>query len=436
LALSLFVFFAGNIPPLNVSEGGVSGPAIRAGGMFLGMLVLVWLLHRSRIASVVPALGVLIPLAPLLAFCFASVLWSQAREATIARSIETTMAVVYAALWAFLAVRLVGGERRAFNAIAAAIVMIAVQGLLMNLLIAGTPLRIVLLREGTDRLRLVFGFLHPLAVGDMLAIGILALCGGTLRLLSKAALGLPLFYLLVLTDSTGALLLTVTLGTALLVTNTRDARSLVVRSLLTLLAILVASMTIVVAHQDMLDRIAANQRLWSMTGRVQLWQAITNAGLADTWLGTGFDASRPAIDSAFGTAFNSHSAYLGVLVDLGYVGLVLFLVFMASFVWRLLRKPGALAWAFGLYCIGVGITNPLLLKANTLFPLILAYTWPAFVASGLGAIPKWSAPLAPKPTRGMQRPIDTLPGARTHAQRRASRLGYERAGDLEISRRS
>src|SRR5262249_13625695 len=159
------------------------------------------------------------------------------------------------------------------------------------------------------------------------------------------------FYLLVLTDSTAALLLSVVIGAALLVTNTRDARALVVRSLLAVLAVLVSGMTVVIADQGMLARIEGNQRLWSMTGRVGLLQTIANAGLADTWIGTGFDAARPAIDSAFGTAFNSHSAYLGILVDLGYVGLGFFAVFMASFTWRLLRRPRVLAWTFGLYCM-------------------------------------------------------------------------------------
>jgi O-antigen ligase len=88
-----------------------------------------------------------------------------------------------------------------------------------------------------------------------------------------------------------------------------------------------------------------------------LWSAIWESGLANTWFGTGFDAARNAILEVFGIAYQVHNQYLAVMVELGYIGLALFIPLFVIWLTPIIKSGNLVAGCFALYVIGINMDN-------------------------------------------------------------------------------
>ena len=361
LVVSLFFVLAGNISLTAADDqSSASTVIIRAAGLACGIGCLLIALSKQadmRIDSVALWLS---PFAVFLMYCTFSAAWSLQRSATLIRSAETMTTIGFAALWAHVAVRQSSSERDLCTWIAAAVVGVALYGLFVNAALFGEPIRIVVNSEESERARFVFGSLHPLAVGDILAIGAIAAIMSALRMSLKVLALVLLLPLLYLTNATGALLLvcviTVTYLGARAVRSTGVARTIILFPF----GVITAYFAVAIAFAlelPVTQRIMEDQRVWTLTGRIQLWSAIWDSGLATTWFGTGFDAARNAILEIFGIAYQVHNQYLSILVELGYIGLALFIPVLVIWLVPIVRSRSLVIGCFALYILGINMDN-------------------------------------------------------------------------------
>jgi O-antigen ligase len=359
LILSLFFVLAGNIS-LAGEQGSASTAIIRAAGLACGVGCLLVVASRQAGMRIEHLALWLSPFAAFLMYCTFSAAWSLQPGATLIRSAETMTTIVFAALWTHVAVRQGTSDKDLCTWIALAIVGVALYGLFVNTTLFGGPIRIVVNSEESDRARFVFGNLHPLAVGDILAIGAIAAVMSALRLFLKLlalALLLPLLYL---ANATGAAILVAAISAAYI--GARSVRSTGVARTIILLpfAMLTAYFAVAIAFAlelPVTQRIMEDQRIWTLTGRTQLWGAIWDSGLASTWFGTGFDAARNAILEIFGIAYQVHNQYLAILVELGYIGLALFFPLLVIWLVPVIRSRSLVIGCFALYVLGINLDN-------------------------------------------------------------------------------
>jgi O-antigen ligase len=360
LIVSLFFILAGNIPLGGDQDSGATA-VIRAAGLVCGAgcLMIAWAKQGGDLR--VEALAIaLAPFGIFLAYCAFSAAWSLAPSATLTRGAETMATIVMAALWTQIAVQQGASEKQLCTWIATAVVAVTLYGLFVNAALFGGPIRLAVNREESERARFVFGGLHPLAVGDILAIGTMAAIMAGLRLSLKALALLVLLPLLYLTNATGAILLVAVTTTTYL--GARAARSTGVARTIILLpfGLMTAYFAVAIAFALELpttQRIMEDERIWTLTGRTLLWSAIWQSGLASSWFGTGFDAARNAILEVFGTAYQVHNQYLAILVELGYVGMALFIPLVIIWLVPIIKSQSLVIGCFALYVLGINMDN-------------------------------------------------------------------------------
>jgi O-antigen ligase len=361
LIVSLFFILAGNIPLGGDDQQSAGTAVIRAAGLVCGAgcLLIAWAKQGGDL-RIGPLAVALTPFCVFLAYCTFSAAWSLAPSATLIRSAETMATIVLAALWTQIAVHQGLSERQICAWIAMAVVAVALYGLFVNAALFGGPIRIVVNREESERARFVFGGLHPLAVGDILAIGTMATIMAGFRLPLKALALVVLLPLLYLTNATGAILLVAVITATYL--GARAVRSTGVARTIILLpfGLMTAYFAIAIAFAlelPVTQKIMEDQRIWTLTGRTLLWGAIWESGLASTWFGTGFDAARNAILEIFGIAYQVHNQYLAILVELGYVGMALFVPVLIIWLIPIIKSQSLVIGCFALYVLGINMDN-------------------------------------------------------------------------------
>jgi O-antigen ligase len=358
LTVSLFFILAGNIS-LAGDPGSASVAIIRAAGLACGIGCLFIAVARQPDTRINAVAIWLTPFAVFLTYCVFSAAWSLQPSATLIRSAETAITIIFAALWAHVAIRQSASARDVCTWIAVAVVGVAFYGLFVNTALFGGPIRIVISEE-SERARFVFGNLHPLAVGDILAIGTIAAIMSAMRSVLKALALIVLLPLLYLTNATGAILL-VAAVTAAYVGVRSVHRTGIARAIILLpFAVMTAYFAVAIAFAlelPLTQKIAEDQRIWTLTGRTQLWAAIWQSGLASTWFGTGFDAARNAIMEIFGIAYQVHNQYLAILVELGYVGMALFIPMVIIWMIPIIKSQSLVIGCFALYILGINMDN-------------------------------------------------------------------------------
>jgi len=376
---ALFLALVGNIPPSGGfstdSEG--STAVVRAAGLGAGMLLLLFDLIRNGSEGARRTLFFLSPFFAFLAFCMLSAAWSLDSKATIIRSAESMVTFAFCGLWTHAAIRASGSDRQLCSWIAVAVVGVALYGLLLNTALFGNPIRMVMSNEDSGRVRLVFGGLHPLAVGDIVSIGIVTAIMSSFRLWQKLAALMLFMPLLLLTDATGArLLVAVLLVLYGVVQASRSIgfwRVMMLMALFGIVACIVLAILFNLEH-PIAQRISGDGRIWSLTGRTLLWEVIWQSGLANTWLGTGFDAARGAILHVFGIAYQVHNQYLSILVELGYVGMLLFIPMFLIWLAPVVMSRSLIAWSFAIYIAAINMNNASMLTKNWLiFATVFCY---------------------------------------------------------------
>lgn len=78
-------------------------------------------------------------------------------------------------------------------------------------------------------------------------------------------------------------------------------------------------------------------RAGNLTGRREIWAAGAEVFSQNTYIGVGSGGFGKAIEPIYGEAKPAHNVFLSILVDLGVVGLVLFLSMLLFVVWPSLR---------------------------------------------------------------------------------------------------
>jgi O-antigen ligase len=385
LVASLFFVLAGNISLTAAGDESSSTAMIRAAGLACGIGCLLIVVSRQADLRIDALALWLTPFAVFLMYCTLSAAWSLQPGATLIRSAETATTIAFAALWAHVAARQSSSERDICKWIAVAVVGVAFYGLLVNAALFGGPIRFVVNHEESERARFVFGSLHPLAVGDILAIGVIATIMSAWRLSLKVLALMPLLPLLYLTNATGAMLLVAVISATYL--GARAVRSTGVARAIILLpfAVMTAYFAVAIAFAlelPVTQKIMEDQRIWTLTGRTLLWSAIWDSGLASTWFGTGFDAARNAILQVFGIAYQVHNQYLAIMVELGYIGLALFIPVLIIWLIPIIKSRSLVIGCFALYILGINMDNAsMFTKTWLIFLTVFCYVLALDLAS-------------------------------------------------------
>ena len=246
-------------------------------------------------------------------------------------------------------------------------------GLFLNTLLIGTPFHFWLNPEVPDRPRLVLGYNHALYTGDIIALAIIAMFFTRWSKLIVIMCSGGLLYLLILTDATAARFMVLPCLLIAFVDAGRGFGGKIGRTVL-LSAFSVALISLAILDPSLLGQTGQNQRYETLTGRTAIWTAIFGSGLAETMLGTGFDASRPAIQIIYGVAYHAHNQYLSVLVELGVVGAFLFVIVLISWFLSLAKNLSGFQISFGLYALAVSMSNVgMFTRINMMIPFALSF---------------------------------------------------------------
>jgi O-antigen ligase len=371
LSASLALAMVGNV---SVNDGdSFQQPALRAVFLVLAFGSLVLAARRAGLS--VSATWRFFPTALLgfLLWCGASILWSVSGTSTALRITESSATFLYLQSFVFIAALVCDGSKEFARLVAISIVAAVLAGLMINAILFGTPMHYWFNPDVPERPRFTFGFLHPLATGDILAIGILAALFAEWQFWWKVLVVAGLSALLLLTDSTGARFAILGIVPLVILLNGDDQAWRWTKFLAASLAIAVGALVFINYFYDApivgkFDQ--QNERLLTLTGRVTLWKTIVDNGLATTGFGFGFDASRYMIGPLVGRAFHAHNQFLNTLVESGMVGLALFAVLVASWIWRLVKTGGLFPVALCVYVLLLSVDNP---GIFTKFPIMLAF---------------------------------------------------------------
>ncbi|MEO7837189.1 MAG: O-antigen ligase family protein [Acidimicrobiales bacterium] len=206
------------------------------------------------------------------------------------------------------------------------------------------------------------------------------------------------------TASRTALIAMVLAGCALLV----DQRTLRPQRVLGLLGVLtVAGMAIVMfVDQAQLDRITSIQEATTedgLDGRVTQWGLTWDTFSEHPITGVGAAAFRDQSSAATGVSKVAHNSFLGVLADLGAVGLLLFCAVFVVAGWRILRLSPDLRRLWTTLCmvwmIGASTLTWEQHKFTYLFVILLA-AQTALVSEQTDPIPARRARADPSPRAG------------------------------------
>lgn len=305
-----------------------------------------------------------------------SVLWSIDPSTTFQRALTIIVALV-AAMGLVL--------RFPARRLAQLITLTACIGMALSLLLwlAGDPLAVDVIAGGV---RGAFTHKNVLgqmtAVGTLLGVGLLQRPGG--RLLGCAALALGLVCLGVARSATAiaSTAAGILIMYCLAVIGSRRLPPFVKPAMVAAGA--VAAVLLVLAYPLVLEALGRDPTL---TGRDLIWQFTIDRWEQRPWLGYGFrafwtdDYNRGLIASRFWAAYDqSHNGYLQILLDLGIVGLVLFIAWLVSVLLRslrLLENPDIRTWlslwaAFAIY----SFTEAIYLTPN-------GFTWLVIMLAGL-----------------------------------------------------
>jgi exopolysaccharide production protein ExoQ len=320
------------------------------------------------------------------AFAVASMSWSTVPSVTARRGVSLVMATL---LGLYFVVRF--NERERLRIVCWTLGAAAVLSLIVGIVVPSVGLM-----PNADSWRGVF--VHKNLLGKTMALSVgafllLAQDGGRRRWLALAGAGLS-FVLLLLSRSVSALLIGVTIAavTPLL----RSVRLSHVRHLGILIAAVIVAEGILLGvyfeWESMLTSIGRNPTL---TGRTDLWLEVLSLIQQRPWLGyglggfwLGWEGESAAVWSAIGwRPPHAHNGLLDVTLDLGIVGLALFLAGYVTAWTKALRAArsasslnGLWALMFLMFLLLSEATESALLAQNSL-------TWVLYVATVSGLIP-------------------------------------------------
>lgn len=314
----------------------------------------------------------------LVIYTFGSVAWSDAPSVTVRRAAALFASTLFGH---YLAARF-RQEHVRLLAITLAVALGA--SLLFGLLSADA-----FAEFGGDGLRGVF--LKKNALGRIAALSlvlfiVLGISAGVTKKIATAGLVLSLLTLSMSQSMSAMVTAGATTMLMVLMVAYRSHRiSGVTVALLLVLSCAIGFLTAPISLEELAEAVG---RDGTLTGRTPLWQASLETVYDRPWLGYGFGAFWLGLEgpsSDIWSAFvwhppHSHNGFLDLLLELGVVGLVLYLAMFAESLRRALRVfqgTGLMSvWAltFLVFLVSSNLTESALLKQNNLF-------WVLYVAT-------------------------------------------------------
>ena len=198
-------------------------PVTRASFLALAFFTLLLACWRGGLSLTAPWRLFPLPLAAYLLWCLFSIGWSLDPAISALRITEGILTFLYFQSFVFIVGQACPSPKAVAQIVAFAIVAAAMFGLAVNVALFKTPLYFWVNPNVPERPRFTFGYLHPLAAGDILAMGIIATAFTSWKPILKIAAGAAFFGLLILTDSTAARLSVIALLPMAYIANGSDA---------------------------------------------------------------------------------------------------------------------------------------------------------------------------------------------------------------------
>lgn len=369
----------------------------------------------------------------LVALAAASTLWSIEPGLSLRRSISV---LAPTALGLILASRFTWRELVRLVAIA-----LAVAGLLSALVALLLPDEGIMSIEYGDAWRGVYGNKNDLGLAMALATAALVLVameGGRYRWLVWAAAA-GAFLVLLLARAAASLVGCVTVLSLIPLFRALRLRFTVAMAVWMLTVLLAALMlTVIVSNLEFTFSLLGRDT--TLTGRTDIWTAVMASVAERPWLGYGFNAfwqewSGPSASvlSAVGWETpHSHNGFLDLWLDLGAVGVILFILGLAaatraSVIRARYAEGTAALWplTFLTFLTLINFSEALVLKQHSLFWVlyvaILASPRVARTSARPSRLPVGSSPQSPTDERVSRVPISrghVSPGVRTAFRRR------------------
>jgi O-antigen ligase len=287
-----------------------------------------------------------------------STLWSRNPLYTFGKSAEFLLLIYIAALVIICYRRLPTPPRSGIEGLitAAALVTIAL-AFASNTILWDNPLHF---HYNEGRVRLSFGYSHPLETGDFCAVVALVAFSSSLaaptRLLVAGMSGTIVY----LTDSRSTLIFLLVGLCIAAVMRTRSLNARLMSAGVAGLAIYAGAIFFIQGDLSFLpgDFVTLNTR-------TILWQGSLEIAYAHLLLGVGFFDTADYLVPLFQWAGNAHNAYLEVILATGLVGFFLLLVFLAYSVWLCIKSKNQALIGVLLFVSAESIFNPLLLSPRT-----------------------------------------------------------------------
>jgi exopolysaccharide production protein ExoQ len=389
IAEHLFVFlalsgFAGSLTVLlrfgSASPADPTGLTIRQTVLLPIYLVTMGVL-LTRPSAALQAAGRNLPAVLLLALALLSTSWSEAPGRSLKLSAMLTATSMFGL---YLATRF--PPRKLLQLLAWTLGTIAVASLMFGLLLPGQGIETDL--HG-DAWRGIYGNKQVLGLHMALGTVVFVFLGRRPGKLGWCAWpGAALCAgLLLLSKSRTSLLVAISVLVASPLLHLLRRRSLLSNALgIAGLAIAAGAVAVIAAHADV--ALAALGKEASLTGRVPLWNFVLDRIWERPWFGYGYQGfwlgwSGPSAGvsdvTGYWYPFHAHNGYLEVLLDLGIVGLLIFLSAWAKGLHGTLKAVERVTWsedqwpvAFLIFLMLIGAGETVLLRHNTLFTVIFA----------------------------------------------------------------
>lgn len=431
VVVSLFLFSRALVPLLLEAGGGSIG--FGAGnvvlrGIYLAIEAVALVLVVVNWRSVLATLGRHLPTVVLVGFALASVLWSVDPALTLRRSFAL---VGTTAFGVYLAARF--DTREQLRLLAAALGLVALMSAAFGALM---PAYGINQAEHAGAWQGVFTHKNNLGRIMVLSAVVFALALPSLRRrwIGWAGLGLSVALVLLSTSKTALALL---LSFVLLAPLFRALRLRAGITALVLIGFVLTGGTLaaaLAANADAVFRIMGRDA--SLTGRVPLWDTVLAAIAERPWLGHGYSAFWTGIEGPSYEVWkriqwvtpHSHNGVLDLGLELGWIGVALFLAGLAVALARAVRAARGpagihLFWplAFLLFTVMSNVTESSILQQNSIFWVL--YVSAAFSALLRGGEDAEPAPL-PEPGAGPAPPASRpSPGVRRRLARASLRAG-------------
>lgn len=214
------------------------------------------------------------------------------------------------------------------------------------------------------RPRLMLAYAHPLIAGDLIALSAVCVFVSSARPALKAALLGAAALLLVLTDARTAMAAAPTAVASVWVAAHFRRRPAAIALAACASALALLALALVFVNGGLPGGLQPDEELYTLNGRVELWEYLWPIFLENWKTGVGFYGSRYLLLDRWAWAGHTHHSVVEVAVCLGVVGLGLLGAIVATAVRAAFRTGDGLLVGVCAYTFIVGNINPILIDTS------------------------------------------------------------------------